>query len=579
MCGIAGVISTSIIEHKNLEALIGPIKHRGPDGSGIWINNEKNVGFAHRRLSIIDLSDNGSQPFHSQSKEYTITYNGEIYNYIEIREILKKKGHQFRTFTDTEVILAAFKEYGYDCLNYFDGMFAFALWDNNKQELFCARDRFGEKPFFYYLNNNRFVFASEIKQFWSYGIDKIIDPEKLERFLLKSEVIDDNAKEKTFYKNIISLKAAHFLIYKIGQNPNIKEYWNLKTVKINSHYNFHDASIKFLELLNKSIQYRLRSDVQVGSSLSGGLDSSAIVYSINSKFLKLNQKQFTFSARFNNYEKDEGEYIDALISELHDINRFDVFLNSDEFEKDIQQIIYHQDEPFQSASIFAQFKVMELVKKNNVTVLLDGQGADELLGGYETLYIEYLKQLFYNRPDIYTSELTAYNKMHGSKYGMVDLKKNDTPLFKLKRETKRLFNIKQAVSNTYFSNVLQQYICGAQLQQLLRYADRNAMAHSIETRLPFLNHELVEFCFTLPDQFKLKNGWPKFILRKVFDKKITDKIIWRKNKIGYETPENTFMQSNNSQTRIKIARQFVSDNKITYVANDWLLYMTSYYIN
>ena len=579
MCGIAGVISTSIIEHKNLEALIGPIKHRGPDGSGIWINNEKNVGFAHRRLSIIDLSDNGSQPFHSQSKEYTITYNGEIYNYIEIREILKKKGHQFRTFTDTEVILAAFKEYGYDCLNYFDGMFAFALWDNNKQELFCARDRFGEKPFFYYLNNNRFVFASEIKQFWSYGIDKIIDPEKLERFLLKSEVIDDNAKEKTFYKNIISLKAAHFLIYKIGQNPNIKEYWNLKTVKINSHYNFHDASIKFLELLNKSIQYRLRSDVQVGSSLSGGLDSSAIVYSINSKFLKLNQKQFTFSARFNNYEKDEGEYIDALISELHDINRFDVFLNSDEFEKDIQQIIYHQDEPFQSASIFAQFKVMELVKKNNVTVLLDGQGADELLGGYETLYIEYLKQLFYNRPDIYTSELTAYNKMHGSKYGMVDLKKNDTPLFKLKRETKRLFNIKQAVSNTYFSNVLQQYICGAQLQQLLRYADRNAMAHSIETRLPFLNHELVEFCFTLPDQFKLKNGWPKFILRKVFDKKITDKIIWRKNKIGYETPENTFMQSNNSQTRIKIARQFVSDNKITCVANDWLLYMTSYYIN
>ncbi|MFN5675474.1 MAG: asparagine synthase (glutamine-hydrolyzing) [Bacteroidota bacterium] len=579
MCGIAGVISTSIIEHKNLEALIGPIKHRGPDGSGIWINNEKNVGFAHRRLSIIDLSDNGSQPFHSQSKEYTITYNGEIYNYIEIREILKKKGHQFRTFTDTEVILAAFKEYGYDCLNYFDGMFAFALWDNNKQELFCARDRFGEKPFFYYLNNNRFVFASEIKQFWSYGIDKIIDPEKLERFLLKSEVIDDNAKEKTFYKNIISLKAAHFLIYKIGQNPNIKEYWNLKTVKINSHYNFHDASIKFLELLNKSIQYRLRSDVQVGSSLSGGLDSSAIVYSINSKFLKLNQKQFTFSARFNNYEKDEGEYIDALISELHDINRFDVFLNSDEFEKDIQQIIYHQDEPFQSASIFAQFKVMELVKKNNVTVLLDGQGADELLGGYETLYIEYLKQLFYNRPDIYTSELTAFNKMHGSKYGMVDLKKNDTPLFKLKRETKRLFNIKQAVSNTYFSNVLQQYICGAQLQQLLRYADRNAMAHSIETRLPFLNHELVEFCFTLPDQFKLKDGWPKFILRKVFDKKITDKIIWRKNKIGYETPENTFMQSNNSQTRIKIARQFVSDNKITYVANDWLLYMTSYYIN
>jgi asparagine synthase (glutamine-hydrolysing) len=583
MCGIAGILTHfnfKPIENSDLDKLIAPIHHRGPNGSGIWIHENKHIGFAHRRLSIIDLSENGKQPFHRKDLGLSITFNGEIYNYIELKETLSKLGHHFNTTTDTEVILAAYKEYGYECIGKFDGMFAFAIWDEQKKEMFCARDRFGEKPFHYYFDSNQFVFGSEIKQFWSYGILKKISLQKLSKFIDHSEIIDDTAQENTFFETIYSLKAAHYLICKPDLTFTIKNYWNLNQVKVDTTISFNDAIIKFNSLFDLSINNRLRADVPLGSSLSGGLDSSCIVYTVNKKFLKPVQDQFTFSARFKNYEKDEGEFIEALINDLPNVKRADVFLDVDEFENDIQRIIYHQDEPFQSASIFAQYKVMQLARKNNVTVLLDGQGADELLGGYENLYIDYLKQLFYNDPKLYQTEAYAYNNLHGNKYGKIDFYKKDTLKLKINRKIKSVLNKEQAVPSNYFYNVLKNYITGSQLQQLLRYADRNSMAHSVETRLPFLNHELVEFVFSLPDDFKLKNGWPKYILRKVFEKKVPDKIIWRKNKIGFETPETNFLNTERSQLMIKKAQQYILDNKIgnaNGVTNPWLLYMLDSY--
>lgn len=584
MCGIAGILNfkkSLSVSVTDLNKLIAPISHRGPDGSGTWIHPDGHVGFAHRRLSIIDLSENGAQPFHRNDLGLSITFNGEIYNYIEIKEGLKQKGYHFKTLSDTEVILAAFKEYGYNCLDHFDGMFAFAIWDENKQELFCARDRFGEKPFYYYIDNERFIFASEIKQFWSLGIQKNTDQEKLARFINHSEVLDDSALEKTFYKNISSLKAAHSLICDKNLKITLNNYWNLDAMSINDKISFPEAVEKFTHLFNKSVSNRLRSDVPIGSSLSGGLDSSSIVYTVNKNFMKPQQEQYTFSARFRNYEKDEGEYIDALLTELKNIKRYDVFLGVEQFEADIEKIIYHQDEPFQSASIFAQYKVMELAKNKGVTVLLDGQGADELLGGYESFYIDYLKQLFYNQPGIYTTESKAYNVLHASKYGAIDLTKNDTLTLKLKRRVKRALNKKQAVPDNHFNSVLKEYIQGAQLQQLLRYADRNSMAHSVETRLPFLNHELVEFCFSLPDNFKLKNGWPKYILRKGFDKKLPEKIVWRKNKVGFETPENNFLNSDAALKKILKSKEYIMDHHLSKqtVSNNWLLYVVNSFLN
>ena len=583
MCGIAGIYSLnqSQVSLTNLKKMTDIISHRGPDGEGHWLNTNGNIGFGHRRLSIIDLSDNGKQPMHYAERRYTITFNGEIYNYIELKNELKLKGYKFISDSDTEVLLALYDLKKENCLQDLDGMFSFAIWDEKLQTLFCARDRFGEKPFHYYLDKEQFVFASEIKQFWTCGIKKIISKEKLSRFINYSEIIDDCAPEKTFFENIYSLKAAHYLICKPDLSISIKNYWNLDSIKVNYNITFNEAIIKFTELFNRSIQYRLRSDVPLGSSLSGGLDSSSIVYSINKNYLKQDQGQSSFSARFKGYDKDEGEYIDALLNDLKNIKRFDVFLDAEEFEAEIKNIIYHQDEPFQSASIFAQYKVMQLAKKNKVTVLLDGQGADELLGGYESMYIDYLKQLFYNEPHNYTTEVNAYNAMHGFKYGYVDFFKNDTLSLKLKRKAKRLINKEQAVPQNYFFNVLKNYISGAQLQQLLRYADRNSMANSVETRLPFLNHQLVEFCFTLPDAFKLQGGWPKYILRKSFDKKLPEKITWRKNKVGFETPENNFLMSDCSQRTIKAANQYVSDHKLsnTPITNNWLLFMLGSYTN
>lgn len=579
MCGIGGILRKGkAVEKEELAALIRPIVHRGPDGHGEWIHSDRFLGLAHRRLSIIDLSENGAQPFHRLDLGLSITFNGEIYNYIEIRLELEKKGHRFTTSTDTEVILAAYKEFGRECLGKFDGMFAFALWDEKKQELFCARDRFGEKPFHYYCDGQQFIFASEIKQFKGLNISLQLDPAKLEAFMSREEIISDLYPERTFYKNIFSLKAAHFLVCTPELKISTDRYWSLSSIEADKTISFEEAVPRFEKLFRQSLMRRLRADVPLGSSLSGGLDSSAIVYSINTQFLKEGQQQHTFSARFKNYDKDEGEYIDALTAQLKNIHRSEVFLDASEFEKDIDDIIYHQDEPFQSASIFAQYKVMQLAKQNKVTVLLDGQGADELLGGYEGLYVDYLKQLFHNAPSVYSSEVKEYNEMHGGKHGHIDLYKNDTVALKLKRTAKRLMAREQAVPQNYFSGILKQYTSGAALQQLLRYADRNSMAHSIEVRLPFLSHELAEFIFSLPDDFKLRQGWPKYILRKAFDKKLPDKITWRKNKVGFETPENNFLKSESAMARIKIAEEYAADHHIKSSSGVWPLYMTGSYL-
>ncbi|MGZ6539674.1 MAG: asparagine synthase (glutamine-hydrolyzing) [Bacteroidia bacterium] len=580
MCGIAGIFNRiSFVTEDHLKKLIAPIVHRGPDDYGIWTHDNKKVGFGHRRLSIIDLSQNGRQPFHRQDLKLSITYNGEIYNYLEIKAELENAGGKFYSATDTEVILVAYHAYGVDCLKLFDGMFSFAIWDENRNQLFCARDRFGEKPFHYYHTEDIFVFASEIKQFWSYGVEKNIDSDKLRRFVNFSEVMNDAEPEKTFYKGIKSLKASHYMVIDPALRVSIKSYWSLDPITVNKDISFSEAADTFLSLFNESVKQRLRSDVTVGSSLSGGLDSSSIVYTVNKNFLEKGQQQYTFSARFKNYEKDEGEFIDELISKLNNIKRQDVFLDIDEFDQDISDIIYHQDEPFQSASIFAQYKVMQLARKHKVTVLLDGQGADELLGGYETLYVDYLKQLFHNQPGRYLNEVKDYNAMHGSKYGRVDLYEKDTVTLKLKRAAKRLLHKPQAVPNEFFSGVLKYYITGSQLQQLLRYADRNSMAHSVEVRLPFLSHKLVEFVFSLPDQYKLSAGWPKYILRKAFDKKLPDKITWRKNKVGFETPESRFLGTETAQRSIQNGIQYLKDHHIDTVSqNSWLYYMVDRFV-
>jgi asparagine synthase (glutamine-hydrolysing) len=409
MCGIAGIFSfNQRVDTAELKVMTDTLQHRGPDGDGIWTNNTGNLGLGHRRLSIIDLSENGRQPMIYDKGNFTITFNGEIYNYIEIRENLRKKGYQFYTESDTEVLMALYKDKGVNCLADIDGMFAFALWDEAKQQLFCARDRFGEKPFYYFKDAKQFVFASEMKAiFTKKEIAKTPNNDKLFYYLAYNKVQTPQQFDTTYYKNIESLEAAHYLIIDKKGSITKTKYWDIE-LKEPSNMAFDEACEQFRFLFTDSIKKRLRSDVPVGSCLSGGLDSSSIVRTVNSlKSKGLIQK--TFSARFKNFAKDEGDYIQKVVDGT-DIEAHHAWTDADSFINHFEKVFYHQEEPFGSASISAQWSVFDMVTKNDVIVLLDGQGADEYLAGYvHKFYISYLRELYLkNDKTAYKTEYQAY---------------------------------------------------------------------------------------------------------------------------------------------------------------------------
>ena len=584
MCGIAGIfnLNQSQVSLTSLKKMTDIISHRGPDGEGHWMNTHGNVGFGHRRLSIIDLTENGKQPMHYANSRYTITFNGEIYNYIELKNDLKLKGYQFKSDSDTEVLMALYDLKKEACLQDLDGMFSFAIWDEKEQQLFCARDRFGEKPFHYYLDENRFVFASEIKQFWEIGIKKNVDPNKLTNYANHGVIDESDDITKTFYLNINRLDAAHFLIIDSKKNINIKRYWDIDLNSKKFLGTIEQAAEKFLELFTESISLRLRSDVTVGSSLSGGLDSSSIVMLIDA--LKGNElKQNTFSARFKNFSKDEGEHIDTVVKACKNVNVHYTWPDKDYFESVFDKVTYHQDEPFGSASIVAQYAVMELAKKNNVTVLMDGQGADEQLAGYLPYYHTYLNQLFYDKPSLYSNEYKAYFKLHQSYNPYPSIADIETPWMKFGRYRRMILKRDMPYKNA-LQNELKTHSTGLGLKELLRYADRNSMAHSREVRLPFLSHKLVEFVFSLPDEYKLNGGWTKFVLRKAMDKILPPPICWRVDKIGYEPPQHIWIKSEKFSQEINQAANLLNIQRIKETTNesifnqDWRLLMASKFI-
>ena len=282
MCGIAGVIrfDNEIIKLHQLKNMTDAIIHRGPDEEGHWISESKGIGLGHRRLSIIDLSEKASQPMHFLDR-YSIVFNGEIYNYLELRAYLKSKKYNFSSNSDTEVLLALFAEKGKNMLQYLDGMFAFAIWDSLNNELFCARDRFGEKPFFYYQDKYAFVFASEMKAIWAYGIPKSIKEDSVYCYIQKGNVNSLDSNTETYFYNINRLDAASSMSITIDGNVVVSNYWSLDNIQINTDISFDEAKYRYLELFEESIKYRLRSDVSIGSSLSGGIDSSSIVMMID----------------------------------------------------------------------------------------------------------------------------------------------------------------------------------------------------------------------------------------------------------------------------------------------------------
>ena len=345
MCGIAGILSSNPgnTGMARLQSMADALAHRGPDGEGFWHNPAGIIGFAHRRLSILDKGQTGAQPMHYHHR-YSIVYNGEIYNYKELRQQLEHAGHEFKSSGDTEVLLAAYAEYGEDCLELLEGMFAFAIWDEKMQTLFCARDRFGEKPFYYFKHDGEFYFASEMKALWAIGITKHVNDSMLGRYLALGYVQNPNDSSETFYQNIYALPPGTFVCYQVNEQKwRLKEYFTIRKDFLKKVEEKDAASI-IDTLLKNSVKRRLRSDVKVGSSLSGGLDSSAIAAYIHG----ITGAGFdSFSAIFPGYARDESEHIAKMVTEFG-LKSHTVTPTADGLINDFEKLAWHQEEPFTS---------------------------------------------------------------------------------------------------------------------------------------------------------------------------------------------------------------------------------------
>lgn len=536
------------------------------------INEIYTLAFCHRRLSIIDLSSTGHQPM-SYRERYWIVYNGELYNYCEIREELEKMGHIFLSQSDTEVILASYAEWGRDCLNKFNGMWSFLLYDTETGILFGSCDRYGIKPLYYWQSEDGFIaFASEIKAFSVLPHWKPVLNNKIGYDFLIHGLLDHT--HETFFENVFKIRGGEAFEINLtdGQNELRKYRWYTQP-KIRYHKQFEEAYQEMKILLFDAVRVHLRSDVAVGSCLSGGLDSSSIVCIIRDILSKDKtiSRQETFSAYSHDKRVDESGFINEVNKTLG-IDGHYVFPEVTDLFNDLQKIIWHQDEPFGSTSIFAQWSVCLLAKKNSIKVLLDGQGADEILAGYHPFLCIYHVDLL-----LKGKILQSIREFLGSRglYGLpVSIQIRDTLffLFLINPIGRRLLQMKRGkfIEPSWLNRRklpgepslppqttlegYQDYVTAycdystyqANLPALLHYEDRNSMAHSIESRVPFLDYRLVEFLLNIPPDYKIRNGWTKCILRTAMKGVLPEKIRLRKDKIGFATSEERWMKEENS---------------------------------
>lgn len=556
MCGISGIINKdwTLIDKNELKRINDIIFHRGPDSEGFYLHN--NLGFGHRRLSILDLSPLGHQPMNYLDK-YCITYNGEIYNYIEIKAELLQNGYHFVSESDTEVILAAYDFWGVSCLNKFNGMWSFAIHDIEKDIVLFSRDRFGIKPFYYKEDDNQFIFGSEIKQLINSDKPNLLN----ENILLESMLTHiDNHTNETYFKGIYSLPSSSYLIYDLKTNQKaINKYY-----KLNINLEFQNKSekeliLEFKDLFSDAIKLRLRSDVIVGTSLSGGLDSSAISAIASDEYAKKsNDKFIAINAKSIDDSNDESVFAKIVADKLNlDLNV--VMPTYEDFLKTIDDVIYTQEEPFGSPSMFMGWHVFQKARELNCTVMLNGQGSDEILLGYERYFTSTLN---FNKPFSQLKEIINQNKnsrlsllntlgyyVYFRSFFIRKMRLKNKSLLKNKFKQSKYFNFVKKSSESYSDPFKLQRleVTELQLPHLLRYEDRNSMRHSIETRLPFLDYRLVEFCVSLPLSLKIKEGWTKYILRKGINDLLPESIVWRKNKFGFESPDRIWLSKYNDQ--------------------------------
>lgn len=548
MCGIAGIVKFegASVHQAEVDAVLDAIAHRGPDGRGAYIH--ANVGLGHVRLSIIDLSTSADQPLHSPDGLLTIVFNGEIYNYRALREELAAD-YDFRTESDTEVILAAYRVWGDDCLSHLNGMFSFVIHDRQRQRLFGARDRFGIKPFYYTLRKDRFVFASEIKGILASGVvQPAINEAMLYDFIVFNRT-DHTAQ--TCFQHVLNLRPGHQVVIDLlTGNVNIST-WYAPPQAVDADIDFETARKMLREHLEQSMALHLVSDVPVGSALSGGLDSSSIV-SLMREALPARSPIHAFSAVYDDrWDRNEKPYVEACVKEKQVTPHY-VHPDADGLLNDLDALIVQQEEPFASASLFASWCVYREAHGHRIKVLLNGQGADEVFA-YDYMAAFYFHELFMGfrwatllrelllfcrkQAEVaFTFQLFAF--LLAPRFLRHRLMHMADPLvnkaYHDQHRTKSSFHEVFFSSTTLNENVRNHLLM--KLHHLLRVEDKNSMRFGVEGRVPFLEHRLVEFGLRVPAGFKVRNGEVKHILKEAMRDLLPVLVYRRNNKIGYETP-------------------------------------------
>lgn len=507
MCGIAGIVGNYL--NFDFPEMLQTQHHRGPDATGVYEDINYAI-FGHNRLSIIDLSGNANQPFFDNSRRYCIIFNGEIYNYIELKQKLVGL-YDFKTTSDTEVLLAAYIVYGQEFLHKLNGMFAFAIWDFETKKLFAARDRFGVKPFYYALDSCNFLFSSEIKALHKAGIPKI-DSQKVWATYFAYDLYGN--PDETFFKNIFQLPGSHFVTYENGK-LNIQKWYFLENEikKYSKNISFEDAKLQYLALLQDSISLRFRADVPVGINVSGGLDSSLLLYLANQ--VNDNQKINAYTFYTDNKEYDELEWVESIVAKTNNPLK-KVLLKVDEVLDFHKKIEYYQDEPFGGIPTLAYAKIFEKARKDGVIVLLDGQGLDEQFAGYD-YYQQDNNNLIQDTTNMQKSCLLS----------------NDLLLRVTPPTFPKPFD--DELTNKQYRDLFY-----TKIPRALRFNDRISMAFSTELREPFLDYRLVEFAFSLPNEFKIKNGQGKFLLHDLA-KTFLPKNIAFTPKRSLQTPQREWL--------------------------------------
>ena len=579
MCGIAVLINKkqNTLHKRNLEQMRDLVSHRGPDGAGIELFNNRlqptsvetdwRIGLAHRRLSIIDISSAGHQPM-CYNQRYWITYNGEIYNFIELKQQLAQLGHSFSTDSDTEVILAAYSQWGKQCFSRFKGMWGMAILDTLDKTVVISRDRIGIKPLYFVNREDVFAIASEIKQFQALPqLSFSLNYDAAREYL----VTGYENHQVSFFREVEVLEPGFYRVYHLANNhlEESESYWHPENIEVEI-YDDQLASEQFYSAFSTSVNEHLRSDVPVGCALSGGLDSSSIVAEVYKQQQDTNQLN-TFTVDFKNDPCSERFYVDKMLEKVQVKPNF-IYTNDKSFVEHFEDFVYHHDEPVGSLSVYISYALAELVKQKDIKVNLNGQGGDEILGAYWQIYLVYLAdqaktgKIHKIFPHLFgalfpggNNELVKMIPKYLSRYLMK--KRNDKGIpftanfkknfngqnilhhfFDLSPQAKRLYEIRNMF-----------------LPKYLKWDDRNSMAHSVEGRYPFLDHELIELTLRFNKETFYHRGWNKTLLRKSMKSYLPSEVLYRKDKVGFDPP---YAKWTNGQIRQQLLSWFDADRPI-----------------